>query len=654
MSENISWPGWENVGLIGRGSFGAVYEINRDVMGTIEKAALKVISIPQNGSDIEELYSDGYDDESITSTFKSHLANIIAEYTLMRKMSGCANIVNCDDIRYVQHDDGFGWDIFIKMELLTPLSKAVPADLPEETVVRIAKDLCCALELCKKHDIVHRDIKPQNIFLSPNGDFKLGDFGIAKTVEKTTGGTKIGTYKYMAPEVYNNQPYGTSADIYSLGLVLYWLLNDRRMPFMPSPPEKIKAGMEDKARLRRFSGEKLPPPTHGSENLKRFVLKACAFDPKDRFESATQMLDALNHLDDSDVPTSIPITSFADDPASAPPTEVCVRFLHSEGRVISATTYHLGEGVIVPQVDLEYTAFGAKYVFQGWTPKVEPAATQAVDYVAVYNQIPVVTTQQQNKRKKTNPAIWGAGAAAIVVVALIGTLAFGGNRNKAPSAGTPSVGTTQSSSSQPKPSVQSTTSSQSTECSHSWSNATCTKPKTCQKCGATQGTAQGHSWIAATKSAPKTCATCGTTEGSPLAAPNVNVGNQVQWISNEYNAIESARENDMLYRNEVRREVYYYYDDSGDISFIVTAKGNDGLGSYSNQYRRYYYFADGELIFTYFEGQDTHRLYFYNGELMRWNYRNGGDSRTEDFTYSEDFLKWEQLALNEVASFGVI
>lgn len=99
MSEHIriNWPGWETVRLIGRGSFGAVYEIQREVFGETEKAALKVISIPQNDSDIREMLVDGYDEESITSTFEGHLRNIVTEYSLMRKMNGSSNIVNCDD-----------------------------------------------------------------------------------------------------------------------------------------------------------------------------------------------------------------------------------------------------------------------------------------------------------------------------------------------------------------------------------------------------------------------------------------------------------------------------------------------------------------------------------------------------------------------------
>ena len=292
----IGWPGWETVGLIGQGSFGAVYEIQRNVLGNAEKAALKVISIPQNASDIDEMISDGYDNESITSTFQAHLKSIVAEYALMRKMNGSSNIVNCDDVRYVQHDDGIGWDIYIKMELLTPLAKTLTGSISDETVIRLAKDMCAALNLCQKHGIIHRDIKPQNIFLSDNGDYKLGDFGVAKTVEKTSGGTKIGTYKYMAPEVYNNQPYGVGADIYSLGMVLYWMLNERRMPFLPLPPERLRAGMDEAARNRRLAGEAFDPPAHGSDQLKQIVMKACAYDPAERYRTAQEMLDDLNLL----------------------------------------------------------------------------------------------------------------------------------------------------------------------------------------------------------------------------------------------------------------------------------------------------------------------------------------------------------------------
>lgn len=291
------YPQWRIVRKIGSGSFGTVYEIERELFGKTEKAALKCITIPQNDSDLEELYGSGYDDASITAQFESYLSKIVGEYSIMAEMKGHSNVVYCDDISYAPRENGIGWDIVIKMELLTPLLKTLEAEIDEEVVVRLAKDLCRALILCQEKGVVHRDIKPQNIFVSKTGDYKLGDFGIAKTVEQTTGGTKIGTYNYMAPEVYNNQPYGCTADVYSLGLVMYWLLNNRRLPFLPAAPRVPTVSENDAARLRRFKGEVLPPPKNGSDGLKRIVLKACEFNPKDRF-SAAQMLEALSALDD--------------------------------------------------------------------------------------------------------------------------------------------------------------------------------------------------------------------------------------------------------------------------------------------------------------------------------------------------------------------
>lgn len=288
------WPGWETVRIIGRGGYGAVYEIARcDCNGEIERAAMKVISIPQNPGVIETMYSEGYDTESITRTLEKYSNDIVSEYSLMRKLNGTANVVSCDDYRKVRHADGFGWDIFIRMELLTSLTKALPEHVSEDTVLKIALDLTSALELCSRFSIVHRDIKPQNIFVSGLGDYKLGDFGIAKTMERTMNGTMIGTYNYMAPEVFSSRPYGSAADIYSLGLVLYWLLNERRLPFLPPPPAALSAEEDEQARIRRLRGERIPAPKNGSAALRRIVLKACEFKPENRYQSAAEMHEDL-------------------------------------------------------------------------------------------------------------------------------------------------------------------------------------------------------------------------------------------------------------------------------------------------------------------------------------------------------------------------
>lgn len=210
---------------------------------------------------------------------------------MMSQMQGHTNIVNYQNHEVQPHTDGFGWDILIQMELLTSLSKYTASHaITLRDVVNVGIGVCHALERCQKLHIIHRDIKPDNIFVSDQGDFKLGDFGIARTAERTMSGmSRKGTYTYMAPEIYSGRAYSDSVDLYSLGLVLYRLLNNNRGPFMPPYPDKIQYKDQEQALIRRMRGEPLPMPGHNQGRLAEIVLKACSFDPKDRYASPKEM-----------------------------------------------------------------------------------------------------------------------------------------------------------------------------------------------------------------------------------------------------------------------------------------------------------------------------------------------------------------------------
>ena len=139
-------------------------------------------------------------------------------------------------------------------------------------------DICRALELCQKYNIIHHDIKPKSIFASANGDFKLGDFGIARTVERTMSGlSKKGSYGYMAPEVYRGVEYGFSVDTYSLGIMLYRMINRNRIPFMPPAPEPITYSDREKALIKRMSGQEIPKPYYSDSRLAEIVGKSIHF-----------------------------------------------------------------------------------------------------------------------------------------------------------------------------------------------------------------------------------------------------------------------------------------------------------------------------------------------------------------------------------------
>ena len=296
MNVRLPWPGWTVVKYLGEGGYGRVYEIERELSGIKEQAALKVVSRPADDAEIEACYENGYDQASMKASYQEELQRYVKEYQLMKELQGQTNIVSCDDFAVVPRKDGIGGQIFIRMELLTPLQKVTNQSmLGESEVIRLGKDICKALMLCEARHIIHRDIKPENILVSKFGDYKLGDFGVARVQDHTTKATKMGTHGYAAPEVEHGHKYGKEADIYSLGITLYWLLNNRRMPFL-NADESVKAMKNQEALRRRYEGEKLPAPKNGSAKLKQVVLKACAYRPEDRYRSAQELYDALSEL----------------------------------------------------------------------------------------------------------------------------------------------------------------------------------------------------------------------------------------------------------------------------------------------------------------------------------------------------------------------
>ena len=292
----LPWPDWKIVKYLGGGAYGKVYEIERNISGMQERAALKIVSRPKDESEIEEDDKNGYDHESIVAKYTEILQDYIQEYKLMKELQGQSNIVSCDDFALEKNPNGIGGKIYIRMELLTPLQKVTKERLlSEEEVIKLGKDICKALILCENRNIIHRDIKPDNVMISSFGDYKLGDFGVSKVMGHTTAGTMTGTEGYIAPEVLHMEKYGKEVDIYSLGIVMYWLLNNRRMPFIEATG-KLTPSKVNEASLRRYQGEKIPAPYKGSAELKQIVLKACEYRPKDRYTSAQEMYDALDSL----------------------------------------------------------------------------------------------------------------------------------------------------------------------------------------------------------------------------------------------------------------------------------------------------------------------------------------------------------------------
>ncbi len=285
----IVMDGWEVVRVLGGGESGTVYEIRKNQMGIMMSRAMKVITIPRRSNYWDTMRSRGLTDIEISSELRRQAGEAVQEIRTMQELCNCPGMVRCENFKVVEYTDEGVWEISMIMELLTSLDKWTRKNnVTQEWVRKNGSTLAELLQQCEEHKILHRDIKPENAFVDPLGNAKLGDFGLARQLseESRAASRAAGTDDYMAPEVANGQPYDARSDIYCLGLLLYWLLNGQRIPFLDRANYQVAVGL-------RHHGEPLPRIEGVEDGLMDAVLKACAFKPEDRFATGNEFSLAL-------------------------------------------------------------------------------------------------------------------------------------------------------------------------------------------------------------------------------------------------------------------------------------------------------------------------------------------------------------------------
>ena len=197
------------------------------------------------------------------------------------------------------HDFGEADGIyFVTMEYVagTPLKELLRTRgrLPVDATISVGKQLCRALEAAHEQGIIHRDVKPQNILVAPDGLVKVMDFGIARAVERKKGMTQtglvVGTPEYMAPEQLMGEPIDHRVDLFAAGVVLYECLTGRR------PHE----GDTPMALVSKVLTEVVVPPHEVAADipqaLSQLVARSLARDPAERPRSAAEMYEALARI----------------------------------------------------------------------------------------------------------------------------------------------------------------------------------------------------------------------------------------------------------------------------------------------------------------------------------------------------------------------
>ncbi len=282
---------------LGSGAFGTVYKAVKINPAGQYVRALKHITIPTEKQYISVLNSMGGDASKADNYFSEMLKGIVSEINILNDLS--ENDVE-HIVRYYENDievtdSPRRYDIYILMEYLTPLEDFIQSNsFTVNDVVNLGLDVLRGLRSCHEHGVIHRDIKDDNIFVSSKGEYKIGDFGISKVLKDSSRAESLkGTLNYLAPEVYlGKEGYTKSVDLYSLGIVLYRLLNIGRNPFLPHFPDQYYAQDEDTAFEKRMSGKKPDFPSLGGEEIGNVIVRAIS-NSVERFQSAEEFLAAL-------------------------------------------------------------------------------------------------------------------------------------------------------------------------------------------------------------------------------------------------------------------------------------------------------------------------------------------------------------------------
>lgn len=271
MSNKVLAGRYELFERIGEGGMSVVYKAKDKLLNRF--VAIKILK-PQFINDSK--FIDSFRRESQAAASMSH-PNIVNIYDVGRE----------GNIHYIV------MELIEGRTLSDYIKEQGPMSYPK--VIALSKQIAAALAFAHKNHIIHRDVKPHNVMITPNGTAKITDFGIAKAVNAATivDNTEgiIGSVHYFSPEQARGGYVDEKSDIYSLGIVMYEMLTGR-VPFDGDNPVNIA--------LMHINGEMIPPSKlvpGVPPALEHIILKCTDKYPVNRYASAEELIEALNNLE---------------------------------------------------------------------------------------------------------------------------------------------------------------------------------------------------------------------------------------------------------------------------------------------------------------------------------------------------------------------
>lgn len=269
----------------------ACYLLQRD--DSDEKFVLKHISVPESETNVDALILTGAvaDREGARAYYRTVAESQAIEVRNWQKLAGHDNLSVFTGFQLeVREDDAIGYDFYLLAPYRTSLHKYMQENaITHLQALNLGIDLCNALGALRKAGYIHQDLKPENIFVNENGEFTIGDLGIA-SLEDLQFAALPEHYSncYSAPELADIMAnLNDTIDIYSVGMILYHLFNGKHAPF-----EEVGKTMFEADQMR-LAGEPLPGPLYADYELTEILNKACAFKPEDRYQTPADFRQAL-------------------------------------------------------------------------------------------------------------------------------------------------------------------------------------------------------------------------------------------------------------------------------------------------------------------------------------------------------------------------
>ena len=246
-----------------------------------KKYIVKIISIPASQVQLNALLLTGAyrSTAAALAYFKDLSDGIVKETEILEKLSKMEGFVPYVQTQIVPMENEIGYDVYLLANYHRTLERLFRKSMMTHLgAVNLGLDLCAAMTVCRQAGYLYVDLKPSNIFISPEQEYRVGDLGFVplNTLKYASLPDRYRS-AYTAPEIKDAfSTLNTTVDIYAIGLVLYQAFNGGTLPFDGSAPEEV-----------------LPAPLYADYEIAEIILKACAPKPEDRWQTPLEMGQAL-------------------------------------------------------------------------------------------------------------------------------------------------------------------------------------------------------------------------------------------------------------------------------------------------------------------------------------------------------------------------